>query len=69
MRAAIDTEKLRELIEERTGELIMEMDPEDMKEARNHLIKICFEQEGGTPVKECLREAISWINEKIMIAI
>ena len=63
---AIDTEKLRELIEEHAGEHIMEMDLESMKEARDHLTKICFEQEGGTLVKACLREAVSWMNEKIL---
>lgn len=63
---AIDIEKLRELIEEHAGKHIMEMDLESLKEARDHLTKICFEQEGGTLVKACLREAVAWMNEKIL---
>ncbi len=63
---AIDTEKLRELLEEHAGEHIMEMDLESLREVREHLTKICFEQEGGTLVKACLREAVAWMNEKIL---
>lgn len=63
---AIDTERLRELLEEHAGEHIIEMDLDSMKAVRDYLTKICFEQEGGTLVKVCLREAVAWVNEKIL---
>lgn len=63
---AIDTERLRDLIELHAGEHIREMDLESLGKAREILTQICFEQEGGTLEKACLREAVAWMNEKIL---
>lgn len=61
----IDTEELRKRLEEHAGEHIAEMDLESMREAKKQLDRICFEQENGTIEKACLREATSWLIEKI----